>query len=172
MDDSSKMAQCAAPSRKDDRNRFIYLAQAIDLNEKTDEMQELLRFANLASEALQIPVFDPRAAWSRSVLDVGPNANQGRNALAGLNQTLALAADLLIAVFDLRTPSWGMPYEVLSRAEQRHKPIIMVSPNDPREYPLYLQWVLGGNATWVNWQGHRSTWVEEALNQVGMVTVS
>lgn len=139
--------------RRDDRNCFIYLAQAIDLDRGGEHPMEtsaaLHIAAQQASEYLQMPVFDPKGAWSRSLLLPGPYSNPGRNALVGMNQTLALAANLLIAVFDLDTPSWGMPYEVLSRAEVSNKPILVVCRRPPDSWPMYLQWVLGGNATWI-----------------------
>lgn len=160
-----------ADPRRDNRHRFIYLAQAIDLAEDDGTLVEGLDYvAARASEYLQMPVFDPRRAWSRSNLLPHPTGHAGRDALVGANQVMALSASLLIAVFDIRTPSWGMPFEVLARAEQPNRPILLVSPQDPSYWPQYLQWVLGGRATWLaagpQWEPLASNKVDQALGRI------
>lgn len=161
--------------RLENRNRYIYLAQAIDLNPGSMMADAANLAARVASEALQLPVFNPKAAWSMSLVHPGPNGDPGRDALVGANQTLALAADLLVAVVDLVIPSWGMPFEVLERAKDSTKPILVVCPRNPNQWPMYLQWVLGGNATWLDptdlTETDSDSVMASALDRLGIVRV-
>lgn len=151
---------------------LIYLAQAIDLTDDGGELADDARLVvSRASEFLQLPVFSPRRAWDQSVLHPGMNSRPGIESLVRVNQDIAVNAQLLIAVFYLRVPSWGMPFEVLSRRERTDGPTLLVCDSHPDRWPMYLQWALSGNAAWVPVGPHwvdRTESVDRALNKLGL----
>ena len=116
---------------------MIYAARAIDLApEEYGGWAGLLEYISLARGDV---IFDPGTAWSKTAFeDLSPKALES---LVQYNQKMAIEADLLVAWVDLEVPSWGLPFEILTRAAtsfgSRDTLVIMDLDQD---LPVYLKW--------------------------------
>ena len=115
---------------------MIYFACAIDQadpNRRGELEEEIQRLGDVFHQ----PVFFPGRAWR-----ISPGTNPG-SMIAG-NQAMLEMAKLVVAYVDFEARSWGLPYELLTRAGQPL--LLLLNGYDPegldRVRSLYLDHVI------------------------------